>query len=290
MKGKHFIITFFNLKIWQQDKRKQPTSTVEWLSERFQLFETYCLPSVKMQTRQDFVWLCLFDEDTPQHFRDRIEVLKKSVPQLHDCYYSASQASQYLDADEKTRCRFIRDEIRKRLDTEDEYVITTNLDNDDALNIHMIERLHNEIDHQASLPMAYRFIYGMQYFTDIRMALHMRYPHNHFLSLVESTHDDFHTIAYYAHARVHRVLPYTDISGQAGWLEVVHGHNVSNDLRITSRISYRPCLGSCSLNEYGIDIPLSATNNICKLFIYMPFYFCKVAIWRLKKKIMKKKQ
>ncbi len=64
-KFKHFVITLFNLKLWTQDKNNVSTRTDEWLEKRFELFENYCLPSLKAQTNKNFVWLCLFDQFTP---------------------------------------------------------------------------------------------------------------------------------------------------------------------------------------------------------------------------------
>jgi len=290
MNYQHFIITFFNLKIWIKDKAKQQTDTDEWLEDRFRLFETYCLPSVKAQTCQEFVWLCLFDECTSLHFRNRIAEYKKSVPQLHDCYFTEEQAGQYYDADEHTRCRFIRDEVRKLLDASTEYVITTNLDNDDAINNHMVEWMKKEIEGNNSTPMVYRFIKGIQYFSAPNIALRMNYPHNHFLSLVENAKGDFHTVVFYQHARAHRILPYTDINKKAAWMEVVHHRNVINDLRVTSRISYLPFLRSCILDEFGFPITLSLGNNIRKILFWLPPYLCKIIVWRLTKKVKKKIQ
>ena len=59
----HVILTRFNL----------PTAGVEslvraqegWLRDRQVLFEKYCLPSVKFQTRQDFSWIVYFDTQSP---------------------------------------------------------------------------------------------------------------------------------------------------------------------------------------------------------------------------------
>ena len=68
----HFIITRFNLRIWQQDKNNIPTHTSEWLEHRFELFEKYCLPSVENQTNKNFIWLCMFDKETPAPYKERI--------------------------------------------------------------------------------------------------------------------------------------------------------------------------------------------------------------------------
>ena len=57
-KKNSFIITRFNLKLYAKDKENNPGLTSEWLSDRFVLFEQYCLPSIIKQTRQCFYWIC----------------------------------------------------------------------------------------------------------------------------------------------------------------------------------------------------------------------------------------
>ena len=68
----HFILTRFNLRIWRQDKHGSAVRTREWLEHRFGLFEKYCLPSIANQTCKDFEWVVLFDDKTPDEFRNRI--------------------------------------------------------------------------------------------------------------------------------------------------------------------------------------------------------------------------
>ncbi|MBP0576017.1 hypothetical protein J8J27_35390, partial [Mycobacterium tuberculosis] len=46
----------------------------------FDLFRTYCLPSVAAQTRQDFEWVIFFDEQTPDEFRRQIAELQAVYP------------------------------------------------------------------------------------------------------------------------------------------------------------------------------------------------------------------
>ncbi|MBL4887641.1 MAG: hypothetical protein JKZ03_04155 [Flavobacteriaceae bacterium] len=53
---KHFIITKFNLKgkNSRTDKGGSIMSTKEWLNHRLNLFQKYCLPSVKNQNNKAF--------------------------------------------------------------------------------------------------------------------------------------------------------------------------------------------------------------------------------------------
>lgn len=285
---KHFIITLFNLKIWKEDKTHRATQTDDWLKQRLDLFERFCLPSVKGQTNQNFTWLCLFDKDTPTDVRQRIAACQQQVKQLRPCFFSAEEAVEFLSHEEAVNCRFIRRTVREMLSGDEAFVITTNLDNDDALSRDYVERVQRQFltDQRHTL---YSFVWGMQYFVRLNAIVRMHYPHNHFLTLVEDARGDFHTVQYYGHARARKVLPNVDISDKPYWLENVHGHNVSNELRITSRVRYVPCLGAVDLRPFGVDKQFSVGLNLYNFAIKLPAYFIKIAIWRLKRKINKKK-
>ncbi len=283
---KHFIITLFNLKLWESDKKNRTTRSMEWLDSRFELFEKYCLPSVKSQTKQNFIWLCLFDIDTPAFYRERIERYSTEYNQLHPLYFSAEESSQYSALDENTRCRFIRNSVRAFLDLGDDYIITTNLDNDDALNIHFIERTQQEfLKMETNTLLSYNL--GIQYVECINVVLRMKYPHNHFLTLVESTNEDFKTILYYGHAGARKMLKHIDIYEMPYWLEVVHSSNVSNDLRITTRINYYPCWKTFDFSDFGGSLRISMVSNIINFIYKVPLYFFRIASIRLRKKLRK---
>ncbi len=282
---KHFIITLFNLKIWKEDKSKMPTQTDEWLKQRFIMFENYCLPSIKRQTCQDFVWLCLFDIDTPVAYKQRIEELREQAPQLTPCYFTAEEASQFRDKDNDLRCKFIREKVASLLNNED-FVITTNLDNDDALQANFTKRLHQIFEERKEEALV-TFKKGMQYFVELDAVIKMYYPHNHFLNLIERTNKDFLTIEYYRHAEARKKLSCIDINETTYWMEIVHNCNVSNELRITSRVKYLPQLTTFSFSKFGLKKSLSWSQNLYNFGFVLPKYFFKIALWRLKKKIHK---
>ena len=73
----HFILTRFNIRLWTRDKRNHETRTESWPSERFDLFEKFCLPSVKKQSCGEFLWIVLFDEKTPTSYLQRLKVVKR---------------------------------------------------------------------------------------------------------------------------------------------------------------------------------------------------------------------
>lgn len=288
LKFKHFLITLFNLKLWGEDKVQQTTRSAEWLRQRFSIFEKYCMPSVINQTNKNFIWLCLFDKDTPFEYRSRIVSYVKMIPQMHPCFFTANESKQFFSNNEAERCLFVRRVVIEMLSPDDQFVITSNLDNDDALHKEYIERVQKQfiIDQKYSL---ISFIYGKQYFVNLNAIVSMRYPHNHFLTLVETTGNNIRTVEFYGHASARKVLPNIDIGEKSYWMEIVHSRNVSNDLRITSRVGYSPCLRAEDLSDYGIEKKFSLGINIWNFVFKLPVYFIKIAVWRIRRKWRKRK-
>ncbi|MFC7694920.1 glycosyltransferase [Paeniroseomonas aquatica] len=75
---KHILATRFNLAFHSlaKDKNDQKTRDSEWMEHRINLFSKFCARSVSSQHNKDFVWLILIDQNTEQHWEDKI---KKSI-------------------------------------------------------------------------------------------------------------------------------------------------------------------------------------------------------------------
>ena len=82
----HFILTRFNLLLWNKDKEGKKVRSASWLEHRFELFERCCLPSIVAQTYQEFEWIVLFDSTTPEIYKEKIADYQKRCPQLIPVY------------------------------------------------------------------------------------------------------------------------------------------------------------------------------------------------------------
>ena len=91
----HFILTRFNLLLWNKDKKGNKVRSKSWLEHRFALFEQYCLPSIENQTCQNFEWIVLFDSTTPEPFKKKIEDYKKECPQLIPVYVEPQDGQRF---------------------------------------------------------------------------------------------------------------------------------------------------------------------------------------------------
>ncbi|PWJ12892.1 glycosyltransferase [Jannaschia seohaensis] len=209
----HVIMTRFNLATpgRESDLRNRDG----WLERRFELFERYCLPSVAAQTETGFAWIVYFDRDTPPVFRARIEAARRIIPFVP--YYTGLFRSEGWP-------RSIRETI-----PEADWLLTTHLDNDDALSSDHVARLRAAVDARPRRAGSFNGLHGLVRAGHRLYAL--RHPTNAFFSLLEPWDAAMRTCQDIGHMRIRRFGPVTQIPGPPGWLQVVHGENVSNKPR-----------------------------------------------------------
>lgn len=230
---RHFFLTRFNILLWREDKEGNKVRTTKWLEHRFKLFEKYCLPSIKSQTCQGFDWIVLFDNTTPERFKERIENYQKECPQLVPVYVKPEGGRFFA--------QIFRDEVVKRLspnlsldDNQNNRVrvLTTYLDNDDALNVRFVE----DLQQRALTAKDGTFFYydkGYQYYTEDQFLLQINYPRNHFVSVVECGNPSTvkGIFGYGRHYYLDKIEGATieHIKTESMWCEVVHEKNMLND-------------------------------------------------------------
>ena len=285
----HYLITLFNIALWSEDKTNAPTRTRHWLDSRCDLFERWCLPSVAAQKGAKFRWLVMFDADTPDDVRRRIERWQNQCPSLEPCFFTAEEVAGFTGRSIGRQVKFINKAIRQRLDGSEQWLLTTNLDNDDALASDAMARIQQSFTSDPCKKVI-SLVNGLQLYPSEMTVIRMRYPHNHFLTMCEpfDGSNDATTIESLSHREARRLYTVEDICGDPGWIEVVHANNISNDMRITSRISYRPFLRDVSLRPFGIDMCIPRRQQIRGTARLM-LYFFKVAAWRLRRKISRRK-
>lgn len=218
----HFILTRFNLLLWNKDKEGNRVRNALWLGHRSALFEQYCLPSIRNQTCQSFEWIVLFDSTTPDNYKDRIEQYIRECPQLIPIYVEPENGRYFAE--------IFREEVIKRWNGN--RVLTTYLDNDDALNIHFVEDVQQR---SKALPDGAFITYddGLQLFTDYQYLMQIHYPRNHFMSVVESGNPlTVKTIyGYGSHYYIDKIpgANIEHVKNQPMWCEVIHERNMGND-------------------------------------------------------------
>ena len=218
----HFILTRFNLRLWSQDKNGDPVRSREWLENRFELFEKYCLPSVANQSCKDFTWIILLDSRTVEEFKKRIEDDRDRCPQIVPVYVEPAEGQNFA--------KIFQSSVVERLNGE--RVITTYLDNDDALDVHFVEDLQKRA---AVLTDSIFISYssGFQYFTEFGLLMKIHYRRNHFISVIESGNPEtVKTIyGYGSHYYIEKIpgVQIEYVNGYPSWCEVIHKRNMGND-------------------------------------------------------------
>ena len=203
----HFLLTRFNV-----DWGPKGVPGREWLTHRFSLFERFCFPSVRAQINQNFKWLVLFDTNTPDDFRTQIQEFSK-----WDNFIAI-----YM---EKYDLELVRERISSMIDIPG-YLITTRLDNDDALRKDFVDVVQKFFSYQEcefiNFPAGYVWHNNEIYFS--------RQPSNPFISLIERV-EPIRTAWCGNHREVSSIGPVRQAEVGPAWLQVVHEMNLLNRLR-----------------------------------------------------------
>lgn len=222
MNLQHFILTRFNLLLWNKDKEGHKVRTVKWLEHRFSLFEQYCFPSVKEQTSKNFTWIVLFDNTTPEKFKTKIAQYKKGCPQFVPVYVEPKNGCFFAE--------IFRAEVVKRLTAD--RVLTTYLDNDDAINVQFVEDLQQRVSSLSDGTFVY-YSDGYQFYKDKKYLMRIRYKRNHFASVVERGEPSaVKTIyGYGSHYYINQIegVRIEYVLDKPLWCEVIHEKNMGND-------------------------------------------------------------
>jgi len=234
----HFLITRFNLrnKSWEKTRGGDPVLTDTWLQNRFHLFKTICLPSVKHQTQTRFRWLVFFDTTTDAKAREQVAALSEGGRVFEPCYVDGWESYQ--------------GELKKILgQSRAGHLITTRLDNDDAISVDFIDTIQGFFDFQEFLPLDFVNGYSLGFGArgvKLGRRLHMNNP---FMSLIEKKTDSLKTVTLHRHAGWKREKATRHIRTRPLWLTVVHDGNLANKYEGHSRVSPREILERFQLGE-----------------------------------------
>jgi hypothetical protein len=212
MQIQHVILTRFNIPTEGAEAIRR--ASPGWLEGRFDLFERFCLPSVKAQIEQDFTWVMYFDIATPERFKEKVRAYTQACPNLRP-YYGA-----LADFAMPRILQSVRD-----FASPNDWILTSKLDCDDALARDYTKRVRGAArpGTREVLNITDGYIYnGGRIFRQLHES-------NAFASASEG-YDDLKTIFGAWHTQLSLIAPVRQIPGP-GWLQVVHGQNVSNKVR-----------------------------------------------------------
>ena len=221
----HVLLTRFNL----------PTPGVEglvraregWLTERADLFERYCAPSVARQT-SPFTWILYLDPESPGWLFDRLQPYVD-----HGLFRPVLRTS--VGPEE------LAEDLAVAVPRPASHLLTSNLDNDDGLATDFLARLRTVAPARTR-----RAVYLTRGLILSPEGLFLRTDrHNAFCSVLEPW-PGAKTSWSERHNELGQVMPVVRLHGSPAWLQVVHGGNVSNRVRgrLVAPDAYRAQFGS----------------------------------------------
>jgi hypothetical protein len=221
---KHYLVTRFNVNVPFAGKGLNVSTN--WLERRFDLFGTFCYPSVANQSLSQFEWLAMVHPATPKKFIQKLTDYDNLSPVLVE------------DAQEATVSRV----VRERADGRSDFLITSRLDNDDAINRNFIQTVQDQFKGQA-----FQFITltdGCEFQRGSTRRLTDK--HNAFVSLIEESSSP-RTVYCCKHNATSANGPVTCIrTAEPMWMIVIHDCNVSN------RFVEGKAIPVDLVNEFGI--------------------------------------
>ncbi len=160
-------------------------------------------------------------------------------------------------------------------------VLSTYLDNDDALNVKFVE----DIQQRVSTVKDGTFINyddGYQYYADDKFLMRVHYPTNHFVSVVEKGEAASlkGIFGYGSHATIKKIkgAKIECVKNLRMWCEVVHEKNVMNDAKFLNAIMVKN--ENVLKSDFAIDDKLKYGIGIY-LRRFLPRYI-KTFAWRTK--------
>lgn len=219
MKVDNFILTKYNVGM---SSGKYAKRQEEWLEDRLGLFKKFTLSSVLCQECLPYKWLIFIDKHTD--------------PEYHRRLWEAVYEFYFVDI-VLTDQQSIVETARKRVNgfRRNECVITTRLDNDDAIHRLFIQRLQEEIRNPSQNSQGnfiLNFDWGIVYNPntgDARISLQGSNP---FISKVERG-EEIQTVWGFKHTEASRQGRLIRIGGKGSpmWIQTIHGKNVSNKMQ-----------------------------------------------------------
>jgi len=271
----HYLITRFNLKNpdWVNENNEYYVLTQEWLDERFTIFETYCLPSVKNQSNQNFVWLVFFYVDTPKHFLGKIHQIAENFENFKPIFIDG-----FKELGNELKLQIEHNQLNI-----DDYFITTRLDNDDIIHKDFIKTIQDlYIPRSKSiidLRLGYQVILLKKNKTEIR---NFKVSYNPFLSVITKL-SDFDNLMTQKHD-YWKVIPHKIIHDtQHMWIQVIHQNNKLNQKQKALKK-----VAKINSSDFGVHIsnpkesPLSIWIYNVLMFPYRTFFILKKSLKKIK--------
>lgn len=217
MKHQHLVVTRYTMKGWAYEE-----FSADWLAERARVFRDFCVPSMEQQD-VDFTWIALCDESTDPAYVEQIREHAGAVPDFRVVTTS------------RERGIWIRQAVASMVDPEADLLITTRLDNDDALHqgaLRAVQEYIEPFDRSAHDALLVRFPRGYRYDEPSGRMFSSYWMDSPFISLLERVGNgsgEVQNVYFAQHPRIHLDFPTHSEESLPAWLQVIHGRAESTD-------------------------------------------------------------
>jgi len=210
----HVLTTRFNVRFAHSPSSSAHALSLQWLAERVGLFEKYCLPSVLYQTLKPDVWLIWLDRDSPPQLREWARQWQAKCDFIRPVYVGAFDVPVAVES------------VREYADPSAGWLLTSRLDNDDAIHPRFFEVLRRSaVEGQReflNVPRGLIVAGGKCYRKSIAA--------NPFISFSEPSYEP-RTVWAEQHGLLGSIAPVRQVALRDGWIQIVHGGNLSNTVR-----------------------------------------------------------
>ena len=211
----HLVLTRFSIKTgWSLAE-----FPIEWLRRRLVLFEAYCLPSLAAQTTKDFRWIVYCDESTDAECIAQLRAFTSVCPQLEVTITGPKRHPIRL--------------LNSLVDPTVEIVVTTRIDSDDAMNVDLLAAVQQYVEPFAASRHEQLLINhprGYKLDEAAGVAYHSHIDNSPFHSLMETRTKGMKTVMSGNHSKLHQQYATHQDHSIPGWLQVVYGGNVRNNI------------------------------------------------------------
>jgi hypothetical protein len=214
----HLLVTRFNLRNpeWDVTKNNEKLLTDDWMEERMWFFENFCFPTIVSQTNQNFEWLLYFDKTTSEKYQKRMSELIVNQPNFKVFYIDGmpqfyGELKKYIDA----------------IPNKNPYIITSRIDNDDAVHKDFINEVQLQFNEQEYLVLDSIKGYSLQIHPTVMLGK-KEHIFNPFMSLIEKNEDP-KTIWYYHHNMWKKETRIKQLMHKRLWIAVIHEKNKVNN-------------------------------------------------------------
>lgn len=183
----HILVTRVGIGIYDE----------AWFDYRLSLFEAITVPSMVSQSSQDFTWMLVVDEEMPAPARRRLDQV---IAHVDNALVTPVEFKTDLVG---TIVRTARERATEAGAT---YVVTSRLDDDDALRLDAFERLHSEVGDYLRVSSGrcavFSFNLGCMWDPTKRFGFTRYHPsHSIGMSLVEPA-EDCESVHAYRHLKI----------------------------------------------------------------------------------------